>query len=849
MSSAIAIVLLSVATTFSPADAPITTAQIDRAIKELGDDRFGVRQRASLFLWETGKEAEPALRKAMESPDAEVVARARRILRNFDYGIYPDTPEEVVGLIAQFRFGNVATRQAVLKKVVELEETPTVLKLLSTVPDEKTRQELTVGLMRHLDKLAGAMLLGEDRAKIEQLLELGAVHDPGMRNYAAYLLVCGQLDARIEKLRQPAVSTESPAPGNAALNIMEAKLLAHLLRAKGDLPGARKAAELAKDATLLESIDFELGNWAPIAQSYDRQGRDAEGNLAGGIVHLGYTAAFHHLAGNAKELDEAVVALRELAVRKPNKLWYCCEALLINERYQDAVDLCRQSHPASAFEILCLQQRFREAFAVVGVKDFRHVPLPWMGQRETIPQPVVSIARSDRFEMGIRVASMLHRLGEREQAEQLFSELAAVASDEKNLSIRPVCLAEHELGLRDRAMQHARVALSEAWNTSVLRTLFPQRSGAAELWWEFLCDRDPHESRRETIDRLGRLLLPGRHADAGDDDWLGLVHEAERAAGKLDKADRAKWFAALAEVCLAHADARRARAYFQNAAETVPSADSMIRLADLLAAVSGQGDGQWQRAADWYAAAWAADSTRPIALYLQGRALVQAGRESEGRRLIDIARLVPLGNADARSEFAEQLLRRGHDEEAARQWDVALRTGEFQSAGVCAAADHVARIAAGTEHAKAAVYWQWARLRCLKTSTNNLGVAGYLRRAHQIHKARARALLAAGEIDAAIAEIEVARLALPGEVPLALDLVPALEKADRGAAADELFKNIYEVNRLTCADFPRSAAHHHALARLAVGCNRQLDAARKHAQQAVQLEPGNEVFRATLKGL
>jgi gas vesicle protein len=60
----------------SPPDAK----QIQKLIRDLGSDDFGIREKASRALSDAGKGALPALREALQSNDAEVRQRARRIM-------------------------------------------------------------------------------------------------------------------------------------------------------------------------------------------------------------------------------------------------------------------------------------------------------------------------------------------------------------------------------------------------------------------------------------------------------------------------------------------------------------------------------------------------------------------------------------------------------------------------------------------------------------------------------------------------------------------------------------------------------------------------------------------------
>ena len=601
--------LLILADADRPGQAAPAAEQIERAIEALGNEDFEVREQASELLWRAGRAAGPALSKALHSRDPEVAARAGRILRQFQYGVFPDTPAEVVTLIGRYRFGTEAARLAVLKELLAKGEITTLLTLLKDVPDPR----------------------------------------------------------------------------------------------------------------------------GPSAPWFAEPGPGAETNAA---------------------------------------------------------------------------------------------------------------QRRERFSMGLLVASMLLRLNEREQAADLFTQLAQEARNDNNLSLQSLCEAEYRLGLTDQALQHAAVVLSSGWNTSLLRTLFPECQDTAAVWWRFFCQKYPQEPHEITLRRMRRFLPPAPPIDSPDDDGGRLVAEAQTALQELGDADRGKWLAAIGETCLARGEPRPAQDCFLLAAHLAPSAASLTRLGDLAAA-----DTQWDDAARWYRSAWEADRTQPTPLYLQGRSLVQAGRQSEGRTLIEAARLLPLGNAQTRSAFAEDLERRGLTDEALRQWQVTLRTGELQSPAVNQAAQRLGDAAVGKDDLQAAAYWQWPLLRCLRTSTGNLGIEGYLRRAHLIHKTRARGLLAAGRIDEALEEIRLSRAALPGEVELVLELVPLLEKAGRHPDAEGLFADAFAVIQAVCNDFPKSAAHHHDLARLAAGCRRRLDEALEHASQAVALDPKNPTYLGTLAEL
>jgi len=481
----------------TPARTP-TTQEIDAAVRQLGDDGYGVRQRASDFLWQAGKAAEPALWKATESGDAEVVARARRILRRFQYGVYHDTPAEVLALIGQFRFGSRTARLNALKRLRDMEQMSTLLLLLKREPDEGTRKQLAGSLLKDVDQFAGRMFIEGNWEKAEQLLQLGAISEAGIRNYAAYLLLRNQLDAAIAKQK------DRVARGPQTLDW---QLIVYLLRAKGDLPAARSMAEKAADDALTGNLLIELGDWPQLAASHDKLGRDAQGVLAGGIVHLGYAAAYHRLAGDAKGLEEAVAGIRRLAAAKPNKVKYCGEALLINGRFQDAIEMFGRQDATLAFEVLSAQHRFREALALAGIDDPGGPYSPWFADSPPAAESTQTQKR-DRFVIGMYVATALHGLGESRRSIRLFAELAEAAENDNSFSLSAICKAEYELGLSEQAIEHAAMALSKERNEPVFRALFPEHDKVAEMWWKFLRQKCPHEPPAATMRRLHELLRP-----------------------------------------------------------------------------------------------------------------------------------------------------------------------------------------------------------------------------------------------------------------------------------------------------------------------------------------------------
>jgi tetratricopeptide (TPR) repeat protein len=106
--------------------------------------------------------------------------------------------------------------------------------------------------------------------------------------------------------------------------------------------------------------------------------------------------------------------------------------------------------------------------------------------------------------------------------------------------------------------------------------------------------------------------------------------------------------------------------------------------------------------------------------------------------------------------------------------------------------------------------------------------------------------LAAGRSPEAYREIDLALAAQPGQLEVAIELVPALEQCGQRGEADRLFERVFGPSAQFCAEYPRSPWGHNQLAWLTARCRRQLDQGLEHAQKAVALAPAEPSYLDTL---
>ncbi len=813
--------------------------EISRWVEELGDDTFAVRESASAKLRAAGAPAETTLEKAAQSKDPEVARRAKMILAEFRWGIYPNTPDSVVQLIRGYQSAARSEKLPLIRKLLAagVPGSRAIVKIARAETDPLVRKDVFTALSTGLVRSSGVLLEEKNITGLEAILQLALEGDvkTGARHYAAYHLLTGQLPRRIAELEARA---KRKPPGK-----VEAEILAYLYRANGDLAKAARAAADAELTELQEGILYQAADWKELAQ------HPTLTDTRNWVRFVGSRAAYCRLAGNMKGYELAIKDILDraapLAGRKENVLHHA-KALFLNARPAEALDLLKKAGARERlrFDILAVQQNLKAAFNVV--EEARAAKSPELG--------VLEIAQ----------ARVLYTVGEKERALAVFKRYAEqIGKNADKTWWETLVDVQIQLGLVDEAVAHAVKMIetsNEPWLPAMLlEKLFPDLDDESSLLWLILGQAMPKEPPGKVLARLRRLL----EGKAGAEEVKSLVKLAEtstvppvfRATGLR----RREWLAAGEAARLCKQDAL-ADECFRKAG----GIRGGIRRGDLLAAKK-----QWAAAAVCYLDAYHLgikgpdadegskaddefDSLAALALYLHGDARVNLGQARDGKQQMERAHLLPLGSGEARYYLARALLRRGHREAARREYDLLRRLGEplllepaayytgegLRYAGIAAAAHK--------DYLKAADGYEQAFLRCLHPALNFQRPIAYVTVPAHIHRMRALGLAKAGRLDEAKTETLRARDALPGSVDLALDMIPIFEEQKRKKDADELFAGVFAVYESVIRDFPKNATAYNQAAWLAACSRRNLDKAQGYARKAVALSPSTAGYHDTL---
>ena len=193
-----------------------------------------------------------------------------------------------------------------------------------------------------------------------------------------------------------------------------------MLRANGDLDGAREAAKLANDPSLLKAILVEQRDWAaaaklqaagPCPPVFVRSTRpDAQQRAE----RLGRLAAYQRLAGQTADFGKTIGQIQQLAGLFPNDhsvRWFCVEALLLNDRVDEGVRLLADTYPMRAFDLYTYRHKYRKALALAKWRDDVKPDRAWLDSLPTVGSDEAN-KKMQRFDFALKVTRTLHVLGQ-----------------------------------------------------------------------------------------------------------------------------------------------------------------------------------------------------------------------------------------------------------------------------------------------------------------------------------------------------------------------------------------------------------------------------------------------------
>lgn len=874
--------------TLTPATAaePSKEPTVEQLVRELGAPDYQARQAAAKKLWAIGEPARKALEDATTSGSLEAATRAQAILDQLDWGIRADTPKDTLDLIRKFRTGDFAAQAAVVRTLLDGDEggLPYLRILLAkpVAPDPNNRSDfndpraaLFATVVRAVRERVPVLLFdGKDRHAdgLIDLLPLGPSQD-GYRDYTAYLAARGRVKNGLARLE---AATADPLP----------RVFLH--RAAGNSDAARKLlGDLAKDdprlTDLYESLLADTAAWGELVDRSTPRPNSVDGLKAFRL----------RLAGRADEADTLLKSMVN-ADTPESARGYAVESnavgLFLNGRTADGLTRLKaaESAPHVAADILAARLDFAAAFDLIraGLAD-DHGTQHDGGEDAHTRRQLHTLYK-------LKKGRLLAQLGERDAAAQIFATLGdMIVRADRSVQVQVIQAAARS-GFPDIAAEllgRIQARRDEDGDTYTppglydpVEALFEADADAARFWWPVARKARPKADAGEVM-RTVRDLLTGKLPTAQVRELMTLetaqrtttppseptggyrggpprfssrrpiaLAAAYRAAGDLDKAieclteytekaspRRRRFFREPDAVDGSTSDPSAARSWVYGLDE---SFRIWIDLGDLLTE-----QGKHTEAAKRLEQGWRLMPDNPILLYLSGRALAKVGQEAEGKRRMELAHLVPLGNVQLRGRFLEELISRGcaadMRTESARIRDIAW---SIDGSSVGNVWNQVGRAAVVLKEFAAAADAQLRSMHFVLRTSGIVYVEGYAyaNLPCLVRGLQARTLVARGGVSEALAAADEALAIVPTHTETITGLVRDLDAAGKKTEADALFRRGWDAYAALLKQHPHSGWLKYSAAWLAAGCNRELTTAGKYAAEAVDAEPTHRGYRECL---
>jgi tetratricopeptide (TPR) repeat protein len=787
-----------------------TEGEVTTAIERLGSETHSDRKEAADLLVELGEAAIAPLERAAKSKDPEIRLRAREILREIDERAraLPAVPED---LREQLAGKKPLDRKQVIKDLLAKgpESYKTVYGLLMSEQDEEGREAV-------LSSLAEASVRPHDLVLGDEwgMRLLGAYLRRQLttalrcQSYAVWSLVTGSISNDIAELAaQPVEQLEDDA----------AALLSWLHFANGD---SQKANALARDRKIRiapPDLDIEAGDAEPFDMRIEALVTSPSPR------RLAATVAHSRAMDRPETLDAVIKALESVAgvaatTRHENTTTdeLVVDALLVADRPRIALEsLVKRRSYALAFEFCRARGRYADALEIA--------------EKARAKEPILPVDLEGAEE----------RLREFHDTPDLEAELKSLREglDGTNAlpAIRGIVWIYLARGQPDRAKEFCRRASVEL--DASAEDIALGLSSEASLMWSWFERLHTAESGRRRLERVVDHLAKPQRAKAFLPVLAKMMTAADADPDEMASRRRC-WRVGL--ICLRMLPGVETMDVI--AFETAPRSKSepLACLGGLAAA-----NGDWETAATWFKRAMDDQRYHPGARYMYGKALSELGRKEEGAQYMLQGSLLPLASHHARCELLRVLMLYGFHEDAVAQWDIARRACCFAAAWRPAGFRFAQRLLRGEKSPE-------VRQRLLRFMRIHEGAKGYGDISDRLHDAAefrctlAGEAVAAGNLDGAVALYDRAWELSMVNVDLFADGVRLLQAADRVADAERLYKRTVDVLLANSRLFPDCAHCRNVLAWFMARCHRDLDAARKHAETAVRLQPRASAYMDTL---
>ena len=812
---------------------------LDQAAADLSSSDFKAREAATRFLWKHADDAGKQLKDAQESDDAEVRVRAERIQEAHQLGILPDTPIDVARRIYEFHDGDLRKKQQILSELISSEDLTTVQRLLRSVENDALRDQLAQGLASAFRVKLLDQLTSEDWESAVALLERAALTQIGMRDYAVFAHLTGRTDDALANARD--------TPHGRQVKFW-------LLRAADRL---EEALEMAKDDVELTNI-LKSANGDPVAFC-DLALKDQTASPPQRARFRAFKARF---TNDQEGYDQAIADLINIAkVTDDFHQREAIDALFLNGVVDPVLSHLPKIPSKGPYDIQAFRADYGGALKAVGINVDKPPFTEWVEERCA---RLRKDANDSCFDDLLELAGNIYEMGSTEEALRITQ--ATYEATEGSLERQEAVLRrEIKIGMRDRAETRLR-KIAETASIDELRDRFIIGSSIVEQWYDHFVEQEEGQEakpRLDTLFRAWRLIQVTEDDEPMPEAEIDALLDAGFAkVATMPARERTNYLRNLWVTADEHGRRDKALVYLEELDKLSPEGYWTGNLAE-----AQEERKQWLAAAKTFERMWQtnlseaktslrannaqnanAQALRPVLLYRAGKAYEKAGETNKGTQMTRQARLLCLGDLEARFSLARAMSVMEEEELALEEWELVARLSQPNDSLGMQTFNILANEHKKTDLRRAIRYLERAmvsrhvlgELRSMFIYTYDLSL--------QSRWCQWTALLhmEEGNADAAVAAIQQFWELTPGNASIGEELLPKLEAAGKTKEALEFYEKTRALTVEACEIFPKSAMALNNLAWLDARSRRNLDTALEKATLACKLRPRTAAYMDTL---
>lgn len=819
-----------------PPVAPQPAKDIDTLIRELSDESYRVREKATKDLWELGDKAMPALREAIVSSDPEQVYRARELLRKIQLHITPDTDPGVIALVERYTKASPTEKTTLLSKMIAKRAWRQMLKLYASETNAEVREKLLPAVNGIALKAARERLSQGDPEEAREFLEMAPADADGLLALAEFHRSHGTLEAELDRARE--IKGRKSQAWQLALQ-----------RASGNLEAATAAAIAAEEPRIAAAMAALAGDPMPWLRDAPQNREEPDEDSVGAVYA---TIAAKRWQGQKIRPSDLEPLAKALATRNPSERIAGMKALFLLGELDAAEVSFTKTSPLAAFRHFEALERIPEALKALGLDPDRPDYKSWVKKRlEKVPADEIEDQQgvSEHTEELVALANFLERRGLDDEATASFADaMAALAEKEVNAFTDFLgALFGGPETLSGASRLATRIATTWAdddekrWDEVVVAAFGDE--DPPKVWWDWLSEMDPKASRVERFD--GMLALFGLGSDPLKlrEKWLALAWKQVAAAPAKGRDAMVERISAL---CTETGDV----ANCLKAWDLLPEASRKevfwgIHILHLSAAE------RWNEAAEVFLKqiALATETKQEPAAHLHAyaaSALRQAGRDEDAASHDQWADMLALGNATVAIQIGNGYAYGRDYKRAAEWWARAAReadpdSGEF-SIALKLHADVLLdqgkwREAAATSEVLSRIY--------ISSDFRTSSLLLLMRERLQADTARALSILPTDR-SSAISILEKCHRAFASDGSLADFFFPSLRRVGLVKEHDEWFRQSWDLMEKIIESHPGSENTRNTAAWFASRAVRKLDEAEKHLAKALAANPGQPAYLDTM---